>query len=228
MIINSPTYQTLTNTITDFVNEGRMFTAFEVSLVAKKRGVRYRHRHLRDTVHELVIDLGNAAGYTRTLRNVGAPEPAWVYHLREDDPLDYVPLPRRDAPSGSMSDIPLVVSVGASKPMQLRPRTTPPAWVPPGGHVTDQRGRLCIPVAHLAQIGANPGQIVNVACNPSSRKVYVTRPNRHDTHDPDTTYTVEPDGNVRLTQLTLERAGIDGMAYYKIDGSSFMVTVSGE
>ena len=44
--------------VAEWVSGGKMFTAFEVSLEAKKRGVHERHRNLREFVHEVIFRLG--------------------------------------------------------------------------------------------------------------------------------------------------------------------------
>src|SRR5437867_1093408 len=95
--------------VADWVRQGRMFTAFEVSLAVKAEGVRERHRNMRDDVHEAIHRAGVARGdYTRTLMDVGAPEQAWVYHPVGSNPYEYEPLDRtgHDRPRVKHADAP--------------------------------------------------------------------------------------------------------------------------
>jgi hypothetical protein len=226
MTLDPSTRRKITQVVKQFVEEGKMFTAFEVSLAVKEQGVQQRHRHMKDTVHEVIFEIGGPASYTRTLMDVGAPEQAWVYHLPQDNPYKYVPLPRADGKPQPKADDPFIVPIGVRNPIKLNAAVKSPAAIPPGAFGTDQRGRLCIPVPMLARLGAGPGQSVDVRCDATEEKVYITRPNPTQPQDPDTTYTVEPDGNIRITQGTLEKAGIDHLQCYCIEGNASLISVS--
>jgi hypothetical protein len=198
-----------------------MFTAFEVSLEVKRRGVHERHRNMREYTHESIFRLGIERGdYTRTLMDVGAPEQAWVYHTLGANPYEYVPLDRT-----GMAPVPASARPrGVRNPVRLSAMSSPFA-IPPGAFGTDQRGRLCIPVGLLNALGAGPGERVNVLCDPANEQALLTKTSAGDAGNPDTTYTVETDGNVRMTQGTLEKAGLDGMQCYRIEGNDTVISV---
>jgi len=92
--------------VEDWLRERRMFTAFEVSLAVRQGGVNMRHRELRDDVHESLQLFSGRAGYTRTLRDVGGPVEAWIYHHWKDSAWTYTPLDRStpDAPAVSFNN----------------------------------------------------------------------------------------------------------------------------
>jgi hypothetical protein len=229
MTIHPSIREVITHVVREFTSAGRMFTAFEISLAVKDRGIEERHRNMRDTVHEVIFEAGCPLGYTRTLRDVGAPDPAWVYHLPEDNPYRYQPLRRYDTANTSadlQADEPLVLPAGIRNPIKLHARSCEPAQVPPGAYGTDQRGRLCVPVTLLVRLGVSAGQQVQVRSNRDEGKLHLTRPVFLQPHDADTTYTAEPDGNVRITQGTLEKAGINHLPCYKIEGNASQITVS--
>src|SRR5882672_3198958 len=97
MTLPSSTQERINEVVQEWIRAGKMFTAFEVSLEAKKRGAEERHRNMREYEHETIFRLGIERGdYTRTLMDVGAPEQAWVYHTLAGNPYDYVPLDRGD------------------------------------------------------------------------------------------------------------------------------------
>jgi hypothetical protein len=220
MIATATNLELIEDVVSEWVAEGRMFTAFEVSLALKERGVRERHRHLREDVHQIICRAGATADYTRTLRDVGAPEQAWVYHRAGDNPFAYQPLDRSDFDAA----VPYVVP-GIRNAVRLSANLPRPHAVPPGAFGTDQRGRVCIPVTLLARLGVGPGQRVDVLCDPANAQVLVTRPAANPGADADTSYTVEPDGNVRISQGTLLKAGIHGLQCYRIEGTASVITL---
>ena len=226
MALDRGIQQHITEVVTDWVGEGKMFTAFEVSLAVKERGVRERHRNMRDKVHEIIFRIGGPQAYTRTLMDVGAPEQAWVYHPHDRNPYTYRPL-NRDGYDSPPADDPVLVPSGIRNPIKLVWGSPAHATVPPGAYGTDQRGRLCIPVGLLGQIGAGPGQRVNVLCDPANEQVLISKVTNGGAApgSPDTSYTVEPDGNVRITQGTLEKAALDGMQCYRVEGTDAAITV---
>jgi hypothetical protein len=219
------TIQTKINdVVSNWVNEGRMFSAFEVSLAVKDQGVRERHRNMRDAVHEVIFRIGGPQGYSRTLMDVGAPEQAWVYHPKSTSPYRYRPLDRGDGKS-TPADDPSFVAPPIRNPRALAWASTAQAMVPPGAFGTDQRGRLCLPVTLLQGLGVSAGRRVRVQCEPSQERLTIAALDDSEVQTADTTYTAEPDGNVRLTQSTLDRAGLGGLQCYRIEGDGRAITV---
>lgn len=215
--------RTATEVIREFINEGKMFTAFEVSLAAKAKGIQERHRNMRSLVHELIFEIGGPVGYTRTLRDVGAPEQAWVYHRPEDNPYRYQPLPRPgESPLAKPSkDLPK----GIRKPVRLQRGTQPVDLVPAGAFGTDQDGKLCIPSAMLAQMGVKPGDQVETECIIDSEKIILRRGEGAPATS-EGNYVVEADGKVRLTQDILKVAGIDQLQCYFVEGNASQIEIS--
>jgi hypothetical protein len=223
MALDQFTTEQIHAVVEEWIAEGKMFTAFEVSLAVKERGVDERHRNMRDFVHEVIFEHGGPANYTRTLMDVGAPEQAWVYHPMSTNPYSYRPLDR-DGGDRPCDDEPVTLPMSARTPAAL-------VWsvntgsVPDGAYGTDQRGRLCIPVALLANIGVGADQHVKVECQPDKEQLIVTKLGAQDPQTADATYTVEPDGNVRLTQTTLDKANIADLPCYNIEGNDKAITV---
>jgi bifunctional DNA-binding transcriptional regulator/antitoxin component of YhaV-PrlF toxin-antitoxin module len=212
--------------VAEWVRDGKMFTAFEVSLAVKEEGVHERHRNMREYIHQAIHNAGIARGdYSRTLMDVGAPEQAWVYHPVGSNPYEYEPLDRtgHDRVKVPRSALPR----GLRNPARLvmGPSGTLSA-IPDGAYGTDQRGRVTIPVSLLDAIGVGPGDRVNVLCDSANDQVLISKASgASSSTSPDASYVAEPDGNVRITQSTLEKAGIDGLQSYRIDGTSAVVTV---
>jgi hypothetical protein len=128
MAVAAPVLEKITEAVTGYVAEGKMFTAFEVSLAVKERGVRERHRYLREDVHQVIFRVAGPAGYTRTLMDVGAPEQAWVYHRMRDNPYTYQPLDRTGL--DRKADVSHVIPTGVRNPSAWPPATPAPTPFP--------------------------------------------------------------------------------------------------
>ena len=222
MALATSVQEAINEVVAEWVSGGKMFTAFEVSLEVKKRGVEERHRNLREAVHETIFRLGIERGdYTRTLMDVGAPDQAWVYHTVDQNPYEYVPLDRT-----GMETVPAHARPrGVRNPVRLTAGLSSPFAIPQGAYGTDQRGRVCVPVSLLTAIGVGPGDRVNVLCDPANEQALITKDTGSGQGSADTHYTAEADGNVRITQGTLEKAGLDGMQCYRLDGNTTVISV---
>lgn len=231
---------TIQDVVDQWVTQARMFTAFEISLAVKDRGVQERHRNMKEDVHEIIIDTAIEDGnYTRTLMDVGAPVQAWLYHPISENPYLYQPLDRggqndstptpQTTPTSTTPTVsgsaPSCAPSGLRRPRRLTRGANYASSIPPGAYGTDQRGRLCLPVGVLLQIGATPGAQIDVLADEENEQLVITKndPNHYTTSD--TTYTVEPDGNVRITQGTLEKAGLDGLQSYHVESRNAVITV---
>ena len=60
-------------------DEGKSFTALDISRLVQATGVRERHRNLKAAVHEM-YERGAMAGYARTLITLPAGEQPFLYH----------------------------------------------------------------------------------------------------------------------------------------------------
>ncbi len=89
------TYATIQDLSAERIACGDMFTAFDLSLEAKRRGISERHRHMKHAVHDYFASGAMGPDYTRTLIGIpGADGPAWLYHRWEDDIQEYQPVDR--------------------------------------------------------------------------------------------------------------------------------------
>src|SRR5260370_13009157 len=89
------TYATIQDLCAERIARGDMFTAFDLSLEAKRRGISERHRHMKHAVHDYFASGAMGPEYTRTLIDIpNADGPAWLYHRWEDDIQEYQPVER--------------------------------------------------------------------------------------------------------------------------------------
>jgi hypothetical protein len=91
--------------IQEKVRAGEMFTAYDVTCEARRRGATDRHRAIRQFVHDLHARGRMGPDYARSLihiPDIGATP--WLYHCYWDDPAEYRPLPARDLPQTTTRD----------------------------------------------------------------------------------------------------------------------------
>jgi hypothetical protein len=213
--------------VTEWVAKEKMFTAFEISLEVKKKGIQKRHREMRETVHEIILEVAQPKNYARQLTDVGAPELAWLYYPASANPATYTPLERV---GGTSWPAPPANPVPPSQPPLLL-TLRDPEGIPKGASGVDARGRLCLPVRMLQAIGVKGGDRVSVSVKGEELHVHncvsATTPPGDPVEIADgiTIYTAEPDGNVRLTQKTLAKANIAGLQCYRISQTADSIVV---
>lgn len=147
----------LEEVITEFINNGDAFTAFDVSWEAHNRGVVDRHRDMRDDIHALVdtiTDLkltNDGILYHRTLIDVGTQIAPWLFFLDGYDPADYVgkdrlKLDKDSKPNHTVGDQ-MILYIGVQE-------------------------RLYIPMSLCKKLGLDEGSTVFVT--PSNGKLYIS------------------------------------------------------
>src|SRR5262249_43027218 len=191
------TQQLVEQLVQEKCRAGRMFTAFDVSREAKRRGSRERHRAMKHVVHRCFAQ-GTMPGYQRMLIGIpGTASPAWLYFHAQTDPSKYKALDRSTFPSSR-------------------------CWAASrnGYYRVDNRARVCVPVRLVRRAGFRPGESVwAVAARWLGRLLLTKSQPRRRGYVVIGTYRVDKDGNVRIAQGTLKRAHLGGRAY-DMDGDA--------
>jgi len=72
--------------VDEFLKAAKAFTAYDVTIEARKRGMQERHRNIKSFVHSTIATIldtiqsdPNESDYDRELKDVGAPEQAFLY-----------------------------------------------------------------------------------------------------------------------------------------------------
>src|SRR3954462_3303553 len=86
---DAATEQLVRQIVQEKVQAGEMFTAFDVTQEAGRRGSQTRHGEVKDLVHDCFQQGVMGATYNRTLINVGAPTQPFLYHRFDADPRSY-------------------------------------------------------------------------------------------------------------------------------------------
>jgi hypothetical protein len=214
--------QNLINAVLDdFIGKGQAFTAFEVSIEAKKRGATERHRDMRDFIHQCqcLNDELQFGGYEKTLVPVGGGNKAFLYHHNTFDPSGYVPLDTsNNAPSvftgitnqGGVSN-PGISPQDAINASQNINKLLDPSTQQTNsdiGYKVDYRNRLLVPTNFLRSVPAISGQRVNVVKLGQGGLKLVGETVQIDSNDTATQQVVERNGDIRLSLTTLLASGL--------------------
>jgi len=211
----SPQNQTLINNVLDdYVSQGRAFTAFEVSIEAKKRGATERHRDMRAYIHscQSLNDELEFGSYSKTLVPVGGGNNAFLYHPNSFDPANYVPLDTNQSPAPTQPN-------SVSAPATSAAAATPTVDDGDIGHSLDHRNRLMIPTSFIRGLGVDPGNRVNVVRNNGSIFL-IPEANAVADGDTATQQVVERNGDLRLSLGTLMSASLQ-TGNFQIESSSY-------
>jgi hypothetical protein len=224
--------QIIDTVVKEFLDRGQAFTAFEVSLEAKKRGANERHRDMKNYIHQSagLNDEMEFGDYTKTLVSVGneggQPLQAFLYHPKSYDPNTYKPLERKGG--GSPPLIPQVPTPSlAASAAPSATATLDPDEPDDGSYAVDYRNRLMIPTKFLRGISANPGELVHVYAESDGVGNCIYLSKTAPTKDGVTSKTqmVERNGDLRLSQTTLQSSGLSGTNFL-IENNSDSVKVS--
>src|SRR2546423_7896024 len=90
-MVDPATEQLVRQIVQAKVQAGEMFTAFDVTQEARRRGSQARHGDVKDVVHDCFQQGLMGATYQRTLINIGAPTQPFLYHRFDADPRSYRP-----------------------------------------------------------------------------------------------------------------------------------------
>ena len=193
---SAETEQLIMEVVTAKVDGDEKFTAFDVSREVQARqeedGVPMdRHRNIKNDIHQEMSQYVDSGIYEKTIHDVGAPGPAFLYHPAGTDPSDYVPQ-HRAAPAQ-----PHQPAVQGPQPAQQ--------GAPMGGqngHRGDARGTLAVPCDTVREAGFACGDVIYVF--PQVRNgedVLVLSKNNPGNFR--ASYTVDEYENVRITHSTL-------------------------
>ena len=210
-------------TIGEFVEQGRPFTGYDLTLRTREREkIRLRHEDHKAGIHEIqvLVDLVDFDTWNKELRDLnGNGLQAFLYYPDGYDISQYKPLTQvQFQPSTpSISSIPAVCATPANPvgvPLNDDDEDTDDSGgeLPDGSFKLDYKNRLLVPSRFLKTIDANASDIIKIDCQVG--KVVLTKA---DPHDPSLQFAdtkiVEHGGHVRIYQKYLNASGLTGNKY---------------
>lgn len=240
LMCNSQSADLIREVVTQKVNANVMFTAWDITLdvqnLARQKNIpTERHRDLKGTIHQEVDQYVGQGVYQRTLRDVGAPVQAFVYHPNGTNASSYVPHQRHDSPKASIvvTATPIVATVPSISAVDDDDDDNKDNI----GRKTDARGTVSIPNYLVCQAGFNTGDVAYVVMQQSTQKstgfpctVLAVSKQAKAGSPVLTKYTVDNYNNIRITHaqlfagaLTLQAPGVDTYDF-EISGDTIIVS----
>jgi hypothetical protein len=225
---NADTATLIAEVVDEKIDNDELFTAFDVSLVVKKRAADKgfqveRHRHMRREIHNCMSRHVNGGTYESTTWNVGAPSPAILYFPTGGDPNEYEPQKRDDQKSKkskSNGQATQAYGPGAQQDGLFDADDDDDDDNGNGsgavkGRKPDSRGTLAIPNSFIRGAGYHHGDRVYVASdNENGEQVLVVSDDKAGAL---VSYVVDHGDNVRITASILTKGGITCSSGYKFD-----------
>lgn len=209
---SATTFEFLQDTVRKFVGEDRLFTAFDVTLSAKKYAkeknctIDERHRDLKNDVHNLVEQYVQNGIYQKELWDVGAPTRAFLYFPNGGNPKAYCPIDRPNTKAATV----------AQSSAQADPNDGDCVDI---GRKPDSRGCVTVPCYMLRVVGFLHKDTAYVYANQNNVSI-----SKVDKGNSVATYTVDYHNNVRISQQTLAKANIAGKTYdFKVENNEVIV-----
>jgi hypothetical protein len=232
------TQQLIEKTTLEKAQAGDSFTAYDVTKTVRQsvgRGTPVPHQDVKQEVHGMYERGELGTDYTRTLCNLttlpaGQSQP-WVYHQKGAD-LNAYGLGAHQ-PAATQGSVIVVPQATASAPppgsddSEDEDHDDGNGKQANGSYKVDGRSTLCIPANLIRALGLREGDQAHTFANPLDNTVVLTKdsnPQGLGPVQPLVDYTVNLHENVRITQPTLQRAGIAG-TYYNIAGDADKVVV---
>lgn len=214
------------------VDEDKMFTAFDVSLAAKKMARQKgeaveRHRHMKNTIHQEMDRYISNGLYERQLLDVGPNLRAFVYYPEGQDPTQYTPLKRLDAPPATSTPHKHAI-IPPAVPLDQDDDDDDDGGDTRGDGSPDARGTINVPTYLLRAAGIEPSDDAYVIAKVDDQKnniLVVTKDKPADV-DPLVTYKADPHGAVRISKGQLAAGGLVGSKFdYDSSGDEVVVKV---
>lgn len=226
--VDSKTEAQLEQTIKQFLDEGRMFTGYDVTLETRTReNVKMRHQDVRVAIHELqclidAIEWGHEDGQGNDVRwkksQIAMPNGHWafVYHPETLDPNQYQAQGQKNAVAQQTQQV-----VVAQTPAINANQSSTPTGSDSGGQnndgtfCTDYRNRLFIRTEFVKALGLQRDDTVFVIADSDNNRVLLA--NSVGLQDlgntlvnaPSVSQQIERNGDLRLSSKTLRTAGLD-------------------
>lgn len=174
--VAADTMNKLEKTVRQFLEEGRLFTGYDVTIETRTRErIKLRHEDCRGAIHEMQFltdavefgfDLnGQTVRWAKTQAPVGHGQWAFVYHPANVDPSGYTPR-QVSAPNP-------VASSASAAPAPTIPdgQTDSGGQNTDGTFSTDYRNRLFIQTRFLRDLGLKAGDDVHIVPDGNSKKL---------------------------------------------------------
>jgi hypothetical protein len=209
----------INDVVNEFVNDGKMFTAYNVTTEVRKRTKdRIAHDEVKRDVHRMFND-GEMFSYNRSLAMLPGinPQP-WVYHPLAADISLY-----NGQPTGTVTSTPPFSGVPTLIPHVPNSISTN-AVASDNVFKLDTTNRLCVPAKLIRNLGLSAGDQAAVMYDSELILTSEGKAATMTSADYITSYVVDSYDNVRLTLTALQKGRLNGTEF-EIEGDLEKVTI---
>jgi len=184
--------------VNDFVQKGKQFTAYDVTVAAREdAGTKVRrdkvfHTDVRTFVNDFFANGSFPFNYNRTLTTLKSGVEAFVYHIDSQSSQDYV---------NQLNGVAVI-----SNPVQAVAAPAPVQTDETIQRATDSRGRITVPAKFVRALGLKTGDTAYIEVIVTGDSIIITA-NESILNGVDSTHTVDRDGNIRLSEQLINRVG---------------------
>ncbi len=203
--------QKIENKVIEFTNQGKMFSAWDVTKALRDEGTDVRHYEVRRIVRNMfdTDDLvNNSINYLRTSIGLSNGDMTFVYHLPGIDPdIEY---------PASVNFRNTVVSDPVVTPTDAKPASTMNQLL-----YADSRGRICVPAEFIKKINKTAGDNICVAVKQGCIILNPVSIGSRDRY-----WLIDDSRNIRIAPGTLKEANIDTskVVYCNLCGNEIHLT----
>jgi len=198
------TQTAVTDAANDFISQGKMFTAYDVTRKVRAMNIQVFHKDVREVVRDM-FSTGQMQNYSKRLMPIpSSPNPAFVYHPVTDDPANYDPL--CNLPGNQVSS----KSTATATPTPATPASTPDTDDDDDSDdvstIQLERqgdGFIRIPARYMRAIGIKPGDEVYVDPSGSSLTIEKVKSGS----DEDKILHTDARNNLRISETRLNEGG---------------------
>jgi len=195
---DAATTEVIRDEVLERVSRKEPFTAWDITVEVRKKGVRARHGELKRVVHSLFHEPGVMDGFLRTAIMIpGVPVPPWLYHPDGYDTKEYI----KSLSGGNDDNGDDDSNGGTPQPSPSTPsavKSRPIAANADGSYVrkVGQNNYLYVPTFLVSGAGLSQGDSVHVFESPG--KLVVSAAAKRDGDDPAGSCIVDVKGKIRL------------------------------
>ena len=211
----------LVTTVKQFLDEGRMFTGYDVTIATRVReGMNLRHQDIRGAIHEIeqlndAIDFGHdgpngTIKWAKSQKDMPGSGWAFVYHPINLDPNQYQT--KNNTTTNAIVAAPQIVINSISAVTSDSDATDSGGLQSDGTFATDYRDRLMIPTRFMREADIKAGENCFIGADANDKLIVISKVSPDQKYNVGT-QKVEKNGELRLSSKTLKCAGLQIYMY---------------
>jgi bifunctional DNA-binding transcriptional regulator/antitoxin component of YhaV-PrlF toxin-antitoxin module len=202
------------------------FTAYDITLAARRKGVRERHDDIKQVVHDVYANSEMPSVYIRSIVNLTGGAQPFLYHPTWKSPRDYERA-HSTSRSGMSSPPSSSMSIGTATATATVPAASMTTAVTANSEevTVDRRHRIWVPCRFLRALGLDQGDEVFVWYSGDPSEFYVTATAPNNPCGTVYSYLVDRYGNIGISQSAITEFVMSGDKFL-LEAEGNLLTIS--